>query len=121
LGRPEFESRYPQRIFRLRFNRLIFIYRGKYELKKFFPFDEQECPLIFASRDDPIDYVQLKVNRWNVQNQVQDDQTTAHFNETNVETLRHSYFKPHNEWVMVAYQEDVKKYFIKEYFPKMFL
>ena len=50
----------------------------------YLPFDEQNCNLIFASRDDPVDYVELTLTRWNLQNNLPPDLKRTTFQETNL-------------------------------------
>lgn len=50
----------------------------------YLPFDEQNCDLIFASRDDPVDYLELTLTRWNMQNNLAPHLKRATFHETNL-------------------------------------
>ena len=50
----------------------------------YLPFDEQNCDLIFASRDDPVDYLELTLTRWNMQNNLAADLKRTNFHDTNL-------------------------------------
>ena len=50
----------------------------------YLPFDEQNCDLIFASRDDPVDYLELTLTRWNMQNNLASHLKRTNFHDTNL-------------------------------------
>ena len=96
---------------------------------RYFPFDVQDCTLVFASRDDPIDYLKdnpqkyivflfniyknykffevkkIDLTRWNVQNNIVADRQHVHYNETNINVFK-SGFKKGQKF---HYCQDVEK------------
>merc|ERR1712130_561309 len=71
---------------------------------RFFPFDEQQCPLIFASRDDPSHFMELSLERWNIQNNLNPWLKSVEYEDTNVNVFQHQYWSANNEWTLMAYK-----------------
>ena len=87
---------------------------------RYFPFDVQDCTLVFASRDDPIDYLKenlqkyilflcnfyknpkffevkkIDLTRWNVQNNIVADKQHVQYNETNINVFKSGFQKSFN-------------------------
>ena len=68
-----------------------------------YPFDRQECTLSFASADDPVDMMQIVVERWNKQNNIPINTTEATSDMTKVEVAQHQYWDANNEWSLDSY------------------